>query len=45
MPMYIRLLANHISQIDIGIYDGSGQVVPFIDDAVTTMRLHFRQMT
>jgi len=45
MPMYVRLLANHISQIDIGIYDGSGQLVPFLDDSVTTLRLHFQQTT
>lgn len=45
MPMYVRLMANLISQIDIGIYDGAGQPVPFIDDAVTTLRFHFRQMT
>ena len=44
MPMYVRLLSNHISQIDIGIYDGAGQLVPFVEDAVTTLRLHFRQI-
>ena len=42
MPMYVRLLRNHISQIDIGIYDGAGQLVPFVEDAVTTLRLHFK---
>ena len=43
MPMYVHVQQNHISQIDIGIYDGAGELVPFIDDAVTTLRLHFRQ--
>ena len=43
-PMYIRVLGDHISQIDIEIYDGAGQLVPFVHDAVTTLRLHFRQI-
>ena len=43
-PMYINISRDHISQIDIGIYDGAGKLIPFLHDAVTTLRLHFRQI-
>lgn len=43
-PMYIRACRNRLSQIDIAIYDGAGQLVPFVPNAVTTTRLHFRQI-
>jgi len=43
-PMYVPVITDHISQIDIGIYDGAGQPIPFIHDAVTTLNLHFRQI-
>ena len=43
-PMYVHVSHDRISQIDIGIYDGAGQLVPFIDESVTTLRLHFRQL-
>ena len=43
IPMYIDINSNIISQIDIGIYDDNGKLIPFLDDAITTMRLHFRQ--
>lgn len=43
IPMYIKVCKERISQIDIGIYDGAGQLVPFVSDAVTTLHLHFRQ--
>ena len=43
-PMYIRVKQNRISQIDIAIYDGAGQLVPFVADVPTTVRLHFRQI-
>ena len=42
-PMYIGLARDHISQIDIEIRDDAGQLVPFHDDALTTLRLHFRK--
>ena len=42
-PMYIHVSQDRISQIDIAIYDGAGQLVPFVADAVSTLRLHFRQ--
>ena len=42
-PMYIKVCRDRISQIDIAIYDGAGQLVPFVSDAVTTLHLHFRQ--
>ena len=42
-PMYIRVSRDRISQIDIAIYDGAGQLVPFVHDAITTLHLHFRQ--
>lgn len=43
-PMYVKLKHKHISQIDIGIYDDAGQVIPFNRDAITTLRLHFRRV-
>jgi hypothetical protein len=43
-PMYVPVISEHISQIDIAIYDGAGELVPFTTDAVTSLRLHFRQV-
>ena len=43
VPMYVAVSRDHISQIDIGIYDDAGKVVPFHKDSVTNIRLHFRQ--
>ena len=43
-PMYISLMRNHIAQIDIEIRDDAGQLVPFTKDALSTLRLHFRQV-
>ncbi|MEL7196453.1 MAG: hypothetical protein AAFO96_28755 [Bacteroidota bacterium] len=43
-PMYVPVIQNPISQIDIAIYDGAGELVPFAGDAVTSLRLHFRQL-
>lgn len=43
-PMYVPVIAEHISQIDIAIYDGAGELVPFTADAVTSLRLHFCQV-
>ena len=43
-PMYVSLIRNHIAQIDIEIRDDAGQLIPFTDDALTTIRLHFRQV-
>ena len=40
--MYIPVSQERISQIDIGIYDGTGNLIPFVEGAVTTLRLHFR---
>ena len=44
LPMYVPVIRNPISQIDIGIYDGAGEMVPFATDAVTSIRLHFQQV-
>ena len=44
-PMYIRVISNNIGQINIGIYDEAGKLVPFHRDAMTSLRLHFRQFT
>ena len=41
-PMYIHVKQKHISQFDIAIYDGAGDLVPFVNDVVTTLFLHFR---
>ena len=43
VPMYVPVLYKHISQIDIGIYDGAGALIPFHEGAVTSVRLHFRR--
>ena len=43
VPMYVSVSRDHISQIDIGIYDDAGKLVPFHQDSVTNIRLHFRQ--
>ena len=43
VPMYVPVLHKHISQIDIGIYDGAGMLVPFHEGAVSSVRLHFRR--
>ena len=43
-PMYVSVMQNPIHQIDIQIYDGAGQLVPFSANAVTSLRLHFRQV-
>ena len=42
-PFYIGVKPQLISQIDIGIYDDAGQLVPFSRDAITSLRLHFRR--
>ena len=44
LPMYVSVIRNPISQIDIAIYDGAGELVPFATDAVTSIRLHFQQV-
>ena len=41
-PMYVKVAKDFISQIDIYIYDGSGKRVPFSNQVVTTIRLHYR---
>ena len=43
-PMYVPVIKEHISQIDMFIYDGAGELVPFSSDAVTSLRLHFNQV-
>lgn len=42
-PMYIPVSKNRLSQIDIALYDGAGQRIPFVADGITTLKLHFRQ--
>ena len=44
LPMYVPVIQNPISQIDIAIYDGAGELVPFASEAVTSLRLHFRRV-
>ena len=43
-PMYVPVIQNRISQINIAIYDGDGELVPFVSGAVTSLRLHFRRL-
>lgn len=44
VPMYVHVSRDYISQIDIYIYDGSGKLVPFVEQAITCLRLHYRQL-
>ena len=43
-PMYIPLRHSTMSQIDVSIHDDAGDIVPFISGAVTSIRLHYRQV-
>ena len=43
-PMYVSLIRNNIAQIDVEIRDDAGQLIPFTEDALTSIRLHFRQV-
>ncbi|MEL7306367.1 MAG: hypothetical protein AAGK05_00085 [Pseudomonadota bacterium] len=44
VPMYVSVARDFISQIDIYIYDGSGELIPFVEQAVTSIRLHYRRV-
>ena len=44
VPMYVSMNQRKVSQIDIEIRDGAGQLVPFHKDSITTIRLHFKQV-
>ena len=43
-PVYVPVRSEHISQIDMLICDGAGERVPFMHDATTVARLHFRKV-
>ena len=43
-PMYIPVCRSTMSQIDIAIHDDAGALVPFVTEAVTSLRLHYRQI-
>lgn len=43
LPTYVKVKGQQFSQIDIGIYDGAGQLIPFHREARTVIRLHFRR--
>ena len=43
-PMYIPARRSTMSQIDIAIHDDAGALVPFVAEAVTSLRLHYRQI-
>lgn len=43
-PTYISLIQNEISEINIEIYDGAGELIPFAEEAITVTRLHFRRI-
>ena len=43
-PTYVKVKGNQHAQIDIGIYDDAGKLIPFHRDAVTSIRLHFRRV-
>ena len=42
-PMYVPIRHSTISQIDIEIHDDAGELVPFVSEAVTSLRLHYRK--
>ena len=42
-PLYIPVIHNYISHINIKIYDGAGKLVPFARDSITSIHLHFQQ--
>ena len=41
-PTYVSVIQNDISQIDIAIFDGAGELIPFAKNATTVLSLHFR---
>ena len=43
-PLYVPVIQERISHINIEIHDGAGELIPFASDAVTSIRLHFRQL-
>ena len=43
-PMYIALRSQRISQIDVLICDGAGEVIPFAAESLSSLRIHFRQV-
>lgn len=43
-PMYIPIRHPTMSQIDFEIHDDAGDLVPFVAEAVTSLRLHYRQI-
>ena len=42
--MYIPVRHSNISQIDIEIHDDAGELVPFVTEAITSLRLHYREV-
>ena len=44
-PTYVRVKQHVVNLIEIGIYDETGQVVPFHRDAITSIQLHFRRQS
>ena len=43
-PMYVPVRQNRICQIDIAIYDDAGCLIPFTQDSLTSLRVHFRKV-
>ena len=43
-PSYVKVKGSQFAQINIGIYDDAGKLIPFHQDAVTSIRLHFRRV-
>ena len=43
-PMYIPIRSNYVSQIDVQICDGAGDVIPFTDSAFTSLRIFMREV-
>ena len=42
-PYYVKVNQETITLIEIAVYDGAGQTIPFHSDAKTSVRLHFRR--
>ena len=43
-PMYTALRSERVSQIDVLICDGAGEIIPFAAESLSSLRIHFRQV-
>ena len=43
-PMFVPLRSNYVSQIDIVICDGAGEIIPFVTSARTSLCIYVREV-